>query len=143
MAGHGSLNAGGVGGKDAGRGAAELTPTQVRLLRELADSSRDQGDGVLLDTEVDGVRCLLVRLDQGQASPALSPREREIAAMIAGGRSTREIAGELQISEWTVGTYVRRIYHKLGVSSRGELAVRLVTAGIVPVPPRRDRDGGK
>ena len=49
---------------------------------------------------------------------ALSPREREVLALVAAGRSNREIAGKLAISEHTVARHVSNIFDKLGVSSR-------------------------
>ena len=52
----------------------------------------------------------------------LSPRETEIAAFVAEGRSNREIAIELFISERTVETHVSHILTKLGVSSRAAVA---------------------
>jgi non-specific serine/threonine protein kinase len=53
----------------------------------------------------------------------LSPREWEIAGVIAEGRSNREIARELVISESTVQRHVANILAKLGMHSRAELAV--------------------
>jgi DNA-binding CsgD family transcriptional regulator len=58
---------------------------------------------------------------------ALSAREREVVALIAGGRTNREIAGELYVSTKTVETHVRNVFTKLRVSSRLEIA-RLVDA---------------
>ena len=55
----------------------------------------------------------------------LSETERRIAELAAGGRSNREIAGELFVSERTVESNLTRAYRKLGVRSRTELARRL------------------
>ena len=54
---------------------------------------------------------------------SLTPRERAIAGLVAHGKRNREIAGELGISEGTVKIHLHRIYEKLGVSNRTELAV--------------------
>ena len=50
--------------------------------------------------------------------PALTPREREVAALVADGLADREIAEQLYLSRHTVSQYVKRIYRKLGVDSR-------------------------
>jgi non-specific serine/threonine protein kinase len=55
-------------------------------------------------------------------SDALSPREREVAILIARGHTNREIATSLVISEWTVETHVRHILTKLHVRSRAQVA---------------------
>lgn len=55
----------------------------------------------------------------------LTPRERTIADHISLGKSTREIADTLNISERTVQTHVSNILAKLGVQTRAEAAVYL------------------
>ncbi len=55
---------------------------------------------------------------------SLSPREREVFALLAQGRSNREIGKALFISPVTVKVHVRHIFDKLGVRSRTEAAVR-------------------
>lgn len=57
----------------------------------------------------------------------LTPRERQVAAEVAAGRTNREIAERLFISVRTVTSHLDHIYTKLGISSRSELA-RLVRA---------------
>ncbi len=54
--------------------------------------------------------------------PALSPREREVLALVAVGHSNRQIADELYISPKTASVHVSNILAKLGVASRGEAA---------------------
>ncbi len=49
-------------------------------------------------------------------------REREIAGLIAAGRTNREVAEQLVLSTRTIEAHLRRIYAKLGVRSRVELA---------------------
>lgn len=61
----------------------------------------------------------------------LTPREREVLRHITAGRSNRDIAAALNVSERTVETHARHIYHKLGVSGRSG-AIRLaLREGIV------------
>ncbi len=59
-------------------------------------------------------------LDTGEI--VLTPREREVLALVAQGRSNRAIAGELFISVKTVSVHVSNILSKLGVASRTEAA---------------------
>ena len=56
---------------------------------------------------------------------ALSPREQDVARLIAAGIGTAEIAAKLFVSPHTVRDYVKAIFGKVGVSSRGELTAKL------------------
>ncbi|HEY6696010.1 MAG TPA: helix-turn-helix transcriptional regulator, partial [Solirubrobacteraceae bacterium] len=58
----------------------------------------------------------------GEGLDALSGREREIAELVAEGRTNREIGGELFLSEKTVEGHLTRVFGKLGVTSRAEVA---------------------
>ncbi len=66
----------------------------------------------------------------------LSPREYEVLAIVAEGRTNREIAERLFISERTVGVHMRNILGKLGVSGRVEAASVAIRLGMVPGLPR-------
>jgi non-specific serine/threonine protein kinase len=65
----------------------------------------------------------------------LSPRERQVASLIAQGYSTRAISKELAIGARTVEAHVMAIFNKLGVSSRTQIAVWAVDHGLRPTPP--------
>jgi len=59
----------------------------------------------------------------GQERPGgLSGREFELAALVAKGKSNREIAEQLGISHRTVEEHIRNINHKLGVTNRVQIA---------------------
>jgi DNA-binding CsgD family transcriptional regulator len=107
-------------------------PTSVNYL-ELDGEARE----VVLDLEVEGVRCLLTRAAPRPERPrlVLSPREREISRMVAKGYANKTIAAVLDISSWTVSTYLRRIFAKLGVGSRAAMVARLLEEGILKVIP--------
>jgi DNA-binding NarL/FixJ family response regulator len=59
---------------------------------------------------------------------ALSVREREIAVLVAAGATNREIAGTLFLSEKTVEGHLSRIFGKLGVRSRAQVAAQVARA---------------
>jgi predicted ATPase/DNA-binding CsgD family transcriptional regulator len=70
----------------------------------------------------------------------LSAREAEVASLVAAGKSTREIADSLFVTQRTVEAHVAAIYRKLDVHSRAELAVRLLretgaASPEAPAPP--------
>lgn len=70
------------------------------------------------------------RVERG-ALQSLSPREREILALIARGDSNKLIARSLDIAETTVKIHVQHILRKLNVSTRVHAAVFAVAAGLV------------
>ncbi len=55
----------------------------------------------------------------------LSPRERDVVRAIARGLSTPDIAAELFLSGHTVRYYIKAVFEKVGVSTRGELVAKL------------------
>jgi DNA-binding CsgD family transcriptional regulator len=55
----------------------------------------------------------------------LTPRERDVVALLMSGASTRQIASETHLTVGTVHTYLKRIYPKLGVRARVELVARM------------------
>jgi DNA-binding CsgD family transcriptional regulator len=70
----------------------------------------------------------------------LSGRELEIAVLVAQGHANKNIAYRLAISEWTVATYLRRIFLKLDVESRAAMVFRcapLINASLEPEPRHR------
>jgi DNA-binding NarL/FixJ family response regulator len=66
-----------------------------------------------------------------RASAALSPREHEILILVAEGKSNREIARALVISERTARTHVSNVLTKLGLASRTQAALWAVREGLV------------
>jgi DNA-binding CsgD family transcriptional regulator len=59
----------------------------------------------------------------------LSPREREIARLIARGLPNKAIGAVLGISTWTVATHLRRMFAKTGVTSRAAMVAALADTG--------------
>jgi DNA-binding NarL/FixJ family response regulator len=120
------------------RSAAELiagVPAGVGYL--LKDRVADVGDfieaitrvahgGTVLDPEV--VRHLLAAGRRADALAALTPREREVLALMAQGRSNGAIAGELFISPGVVEKHVASIFAKLGLAPSDSDNRRVIAA---------------
>ena len=62
---------------------------------------------------------------RARAVEPLTRREREIAALAAKGDSNGDIADQLHVSVRTVETHLQKVYRKLGINSRSELAAAL------------------
>lgn len=73
----------------------------------------------------------LTATDSTARSGNLTRRERDVLTEIARGRSNREIARTLDVSEKTVKTHVSAILTKLGVADRTQAALHAVRAGLV------------
>jgi DNA-binding CsgD family transcriptional regulator len=63
--------------------------------------------------------------DEGDVEQVLSPQELEITRLAAAGLSNREIGQRLLLSHRTVGAHLYRVFPKLGITSRRQLAARL------------------
>ncbi len=73
-----------------------------------------------------------VRNEQQVAALAITPRELDILDQIAAGKSTREIAQALFVSENTVKTHASRLYDKLGVNRRTQAVQQARHLGLLP-----------
>ena len=107
--------------RDRHRGTAELERAlgilQACGARRYADEAarelRKQGKRVARPTP---------RRRAGDGIAALSPRELEVAELVAEGRTNRQVAEALSLSEKTIENHLGRIFAKVGVSSRTALA---------------------
>jgi DNA-binding CsgD family transcriptional regulator len=80
------------------------------------------------------LRRLRIRLEappSGRAAYGLTRREREVLALVAAGRTNREISEALFISESTAGVHVSNILGKLGVATRTEAARVALDQGLL------------
>jgi DNA-binding CsgD family transcriptional regulator len=123
---------------DSSQNSADLANrTLVEMIGKIAtELGVENADGsaseeILVDTEVDGARYLLLRMPKRNQRVQLSPREQEIVRMVAKGHPNKVIAGVLNISSWTVCTHLRRIFAKLGVGSRAAMVAQLLESGVL------------
>lgn len=76
-----------------------------------------------------------VRPGRGGAVARLSERELDVVRLVVDGRSNDEIAARLGIGAKTVESHLRRLFERLDIASRTELATRALREGWLEVPP--------
>lgn len=99
--------------RDVGAGGAPLSTPVARLVVE--SFQQRQQTGCSATTASDQLSCL-------------TPRERDILALLAEGDSSKQIAARLGLTPGTVRAYLHTIYEKLGVENRTQAAVRFLEA---------------
>ena len=72
------------------------------------------------------------KLAERMGTEDLTPREADVLEQIVNGKSNKEIATELAISEATVKTHINSLLSKLGVTDRTQAATAAIRRGIVP-----------
>ncbi|GAA4430841.1 helix-turn-helix transcriptional regulator [Georgenia halophila] len=127
----------------------ECARSEARLARALRAAGRAQDASRLTERAVRtaerlGARPLLVELRDLTARPTpgsstrggheLTPREREVLALVAEGRTNGQIAGQLFISTKTASVHVSSILAKLGASGRTEAAAVARRRGLLADP---------
>jgi DNA-binding NarL/FixJ family response regulator len=101
---------------------------------QVTDAIRDAVAGrVHLDPTV--ARALADSIRRPPAATILTPREREVLALVADGKSNRQIAGILLVGERTARTHVSAILAKLGLVSRTQAALWAVRERLPPGSP--------
>ena len=103
-----------------------LKQSATKLLTESIRKVHD--GGIWLDAK--GIAALMEHFPGSTDNPAerrkngsLSDREKEIVALVAQGLKNKEIAGKLYVAEQTVKNHLYKIFDKLGVADRVELAL--------------------
>lgn len=87
---------------------------------------------VVFESDIDGEHYCLIRCrPQKNQSVSLSPREQAIAKLVAQGLPNKLIGIHLHISPWTVATHLRRMFTKLGVTSRTAMITRLLEENLL------------
>ncbi|MGH2454070.1 MAG: helix-turn-helix transcriptional regulator [bacterium] len=124
------------------RELAHLAGARERMLRDLALISQSRAgapapqDGglvqeVLAEVDIEGAIYRLTRVRERPSDVDVTPRELEIARLVARGLATKEISVHLGISSWTVLTHLRRLFSRLGVNTRSAMVKRLADEGVL------------
>ena len=110
--------------------AYDAASTCVRL----ADAYRALGDEASAAAEVARAEATFERLGAHRPAPespgGLTRRECEVLALVADGRSNREIGEKLFISDRTVARHLTNIFHKIGATSRTQAARYAIDHGL-------------
>lgn len=106
----------------------------IKVFQEAKESINE----VIFELKVDKTEFYVIRRKQADIKAdikaiGLSPRELAIARLIAQGLPTKTISSQLKISPCTVSTYLRRIFGKLGVTSRAAMVARLMQDNMLKI----------
>jgi DNA-binding NarL/FixJ family response regulator len=82
-------------------------------------------------------QAIAVKLAERMGAEDLTPRESDVLEQIVRGKSNKEIAAELEISEATVKSHINSLLGKLGVTDRTQAATAAIQRGIVPLESLR------
>jgi two-component system nitrate/nitrite response regulator NarL len=94
----------------------------VRCVRRIA-TGETWIDNQAVNWVIDAYRAQAAALVSPRTQPRLSPKETAIITCITQGKRNKEIAFQLGTTEQVIKNYLRKIYDKLGVSDRLELAL--------------------
>jgi DNA-binding CsgD family transcriptional regulator len=107
------------------RGMILRRARQKRTARDAIAAALADFEDLGAATWVERARGEMGRIGGRKRQDGLTAAERRVAALVAAGRTNREVATQLFLAERTVAGHLTRIYAKLGVRSRSELARRL------------------
>jgi DNA-binding CsgD family transcriptional regulator len=116
-------------GDQLGRARALLALGVVRRRARQKRAAREAIEAALAGFDTFGAagwaekaRAELGRISGRRRDEGLTPAEQRVAALVAEGKTNREVAAELFLGERTVESHLTQVYSKLGVRSRTELA---------------------
>lgn len=95
------------------QGEPPLSPSVARRMLDFFETTRTESPTQIIEAEV------------------LTMREAEVLEIIARGASKIDVANSLRISPHTVGSHIKSIYRKLGISSRAEASLAAKRLGLL------------
>jgi DNA-binding CsgD family transcriptional regulator len=108
-----------------GLGIVQRRARKKRVAHEAIQAALDGFEELGAATWVEKARGELGQIGGRRREEGLTPAERRVATLVAAGRTNREVAAALFVTERTVSSHLSHVYAKLGVRSRTELARRL------------------
>jgi DNA-binding NarL/FixJ family response regulator len=117
--------------KDEGRAEEEFACAR-QVLHEIEGNIPDEQRAEFLERAMEALpsQSKSRRRDESDKYGGLTRREREVARCLARGKSNREIARDMFLSERTVENHVSNILKKLGLASRAQVAVWVLEKGL-------------
>jgi DNA-binding CsgD family transcriptional regulator len=123
----------------------DLARTHLCFADQLIEAGTHDDASHHLSTAIDGFTSLGARLwtdsararlrsitrERSDSEHGLSPREEEVARLVASGASNKEVASALYVNAKTVEYHLANIYRKLGIRTRTDLALRWRRSGDV------------
>jgi two-component system, NarL family, nitrate/nitrite response regulator NarL len=109
----------------------------IKCVRKIA-AGETWIDNQSVNWVIEAYRSQATAITNPKSQPRLSPKELSIIACITQGKRNKEIAYQLGTSEQVIKNYLRKIYDKLGVSDRLELALYCLHHQILKQEPEND-----
>jgi len=110
-----------------------ISRLRIVLGKKAFEAAWTEGQGLTLEQAIDYAlaepKPAEIEVSLKEKFGGLTEREREVAALIARGKSNREIAKVMTVGTKTVETYVTRILNKLGFDSRVQIATWMIEKG--------------
>jgi DNA-binding CsgD family transcriptional regulator len=103
-------------------GVVRRRQRQKRAAREAIVAALEGFDQLGAATWIEKARAELGRIGGRTREEGLTAAERRVAALVAEGRTNKQVAAALVLGERTVETHLSHVYAKLGIRSRAELA---------------------
>jgi len=113
--------------RDRARLRSQLAQSSIEIVGEFASL----GDARRADLPADAIVMAGGDADAEPAVESLTPRELDVLALVAEGRSNKAIADALGISDQTVKFHVASLIAKLGATNRTEAVRRAVRRGLI------------
>ena len=112
-------------------GAGRISPTAAQAAGAAGFIPKDWGAAdIARAVRMVGLGMTVFQPQSDGTAPELTPREREVLDLIAGGSTNREIAAALHLSPHTIHEHTSTLYRKLGARNRADAVQRAARLGL-------------